>query len=102
MESSPIRAVKFYASDPEIVSTWWASNLGEDAPVIRDGEFRYFIVDGIQFGFHLTDDRNPIGASPVLYLSVANFEQTRNHLLELGCAMHREPWPLTALAGSAS
>jgi predicted enzyme related to lactoylglutathione lyase len=91
MGSSPIRAVMFFASDPEIVATWWASNLGEDAPVIRDGEFRYFIVDGIEFGFHLADGHNPIGASPVIYLSITNFEQTRTHLLELGCAMHRGP-----------
>ncbi|HUZ40188.1 MAG TPA: hypothetical protein VMU68_02185 [Acidimicrobiales bacterium] len=91
MEKSPIRAVMFFASDPKIVATWWASNLGEDAPVIRDGEFRYFIVDGIEFGFHPADDRNPIGASPIVYLAVSSLEQTRSRLMELGCIMHRGP-----------
>jgi len=82
----------FFASDPEIVASWWASNLGEDAPVVRDGEFWYFIVDQIEFGFHpADDDRNPIGASPVIYLSVANLAMTRAHLLKLGCTTHRGP-----------
>ena len=92
MSWSPIRAVMFFASEPEIVASWWAANLGRDASVSRDGEFRYFSAGEIEFGFHpADDDRNPIGASPVIYLSVDNLEQTRSRLLKLGCTMHRGP-----------
>jgi hypothetical protein len=82
----------FFASNPESVASWWAANLGEEAPALRDGEFWYFILDGIEFSFHpADDDRNPIGASPVVYLSAANLEKTRARLLKLGCTMHRGP-----------
>lgn len=82
----------FFASDPDVVATWWASNLGDDAPVIREGEFRYFMVDGTEFGFHpADDDRNPIGASPIIYLTVSSLEQTRSRLLQHGCTMLRGP-----------
>jgi predicted enzyme related to lactoylglutathione lyase len=82
----------FFTSNPDVVATWWASNLGEDAPILRNGEFRYFMVDGMEFGFHPSDnDRNPIGASPIVYLTVSSLEQTRSRLMKLGCTMHRGP-----------
>jgi hypothetical protein len=97
MNGSPLAAVMFFVDEPEIVATWWASNLGDGADVIDEGDFYYFEAGDIEFGFHPNEDgRNPHGASPVLYLSVPDVVQKRLALLERGCTMHRGPLRINA------
>jgi len=92
MSDSPLTAVMFFVDEPEAVALWWASNLGDGADVIGEGDFYYFEAGAIEFGFHPNQDgRNPAGASPVLYLSVPDLERKRRALLERGCTMHRGP-----------
>ena len=85
-----------FVDSPEIVASWWSMNLGEGSILEHDGEFFYFLFNTIEFGFHpADDDRNTRGGSPVIYLSVANLEQTRTRLAALGCSLHRGPLTIT-------
>ena len=82
----------FFSTTPDVVASWWASNLAGGVPLVQEGEFWYFLLNGVEFGFHPADPiRNPIGGSPVVYLSTADLENTRESLLILGCSMHRGP-----------
>lgn len=77
---------------PEVVASWRATHLVDKIPVMAAGEFFYFEVDGLEFGFHPANEgRNPVGASTVICLRVADLEGTRNRLLDIGCSMRCGP-----------
>jgi len=75
----------FFVKEPAMVASWWATHLGQGATVVVVEEFCYFDVDAIEFGFHPADERNPVGASPMVRLFVAQLEQTPVRMPALGC-----------------
>lgn len=89
-----VRTVMTFAVDPERSARWWATNFDNahvQLDVDGDSVYAWFDVDGIEYGFHPADDRNPRGGSPVVYWAVDDLTATRDKLLAAGCTHHRGP-----------
>lgn len=86
----------FFAQDPVGCCRWWAEHVAGSAAVrVEHGGFSWFEHDGVEIAFHPADeDRNPVGASPVVYLATADVEKTRRELIAAGCRPHRGPLAL--------
>ncbi|GLU49183.1 VOC family protein [Nocardiopsis ansamitocini] len=91
-----VAAVMVVADDPDVSARWWADVLG--VTVHRDvaphgAVYAWIELGGVEYGFHPADDeRNPRGASPVVYWAVeGDLEQALESLLAVGCTRHRGP-----------
>lgn len=85
-----VRSVMVFASDPLASARWWGNLLEVEVHV--DSLFAWIEVAGVEYGFHpVDDDRNPRGASPVVYWSVEDVAAVRGRLLDAGCTHHRGP-----------
>lgn len=92
MEHSLLRTVMFFVDDPRAVATWWSTQLAGGESLVGDGDYWYFSLDDVEFGFHFSDlEANPVGASPVLFLRVDDLEASRDRLVRAGCTVHRAP-----------
>lgn len=94
---APIRAVMFFANDPEAACRWWATHLGGlgTTPTQTDGLW-WFDRSGVEVAFHPCDPvRNPVGGSPVVYWAVNDLAADRERLLRVGCTPHRGPLRVT-------
>lgn len=92
LDRRPIRAVMFFADDPETCGRWWAERLTGGAAVQVDGAFCWFDLDGVEVAFHHADpDRNPRGGSPVVYWTATDVLAQREEFLDAGCTQHRGP-----------
>ena len=83
----------FFAEEPMVVATWWATLMQVPAQVIEaDNAFACFTVAGLEFGFHPADPaRNPVGGSPVIYLNVEDHAEAVARAGALGARLHRGP-----------
>lgn len=90
---SAVRAVMYFVADPARCGAWWAEHLGASAALHAEpGGFHWFETDGVELGFHPADEeRNPAGASAVVYHGVDNLDAWRARLLAAGCTLHRGP-----------
>jgi predicted enzyme related to lactoylglutathione lyase len=85
-----VRSVMVFASDPLTSARWWGDQLNADVHV--DSLFAWIEFAGVELGFHpADDDRNPRGASPVVYWAVQDVAAVREQLLDAGCTHHRGP-----------
>lgn len=85
-----VRAVMAFVDEPELAARWWSELLGLEHEV-EDG-FAWVDVEGVELGFHPADDeRNPRGASPVVYWRVDDLDAARARLLAAGCEHWRGP-----------
>ncbi len=88
----PIRAVMFFADEPETCARWWARHLTGATEIQVEAGFCWFELEGIEIGFHPADaERNPRGGSPVVYWAAADVLTERDAFLEAGCLPHRGP-----------
>jgi len=88
-----IRAVMFFATDPETQCRWWAEHMIGAEPK-SEGPFWWLDGDdGVEVGFHPNDDgRNPFGLTPVVYWKVpGGMEERLRELIAAGCTRHRGP-----------
>jgi len=81
----------FFCSNPRECSRWWADLI--DVPVKNeDGFFWFELEDGTEVGFHAADDiKNPLGASTVAYLSLADLNAAIATVAGAGGSLHRGP-----------
>lgn len=90
-----VSTVMYFATDPEKSARWWADALGVGSvhtDVDGDSVYAWFTIAGVEHGFHQADDeRNPRGASPVVYWQVDDLDAARKHLLDAGAVHHRGP-----------
>ena len=89
-----------FAQDTHAVARWWASAFGVariDVEEHPQGDFVSFDPFGVEFGVHSADPkRNPVGGSPVVYLSVPSIHRAREELIGLGATPHRGPLSVDA------
>jgi len=92
VDKPAVRAVMIFADDPGATARWWATQLGDGAPVRSESGFYWYEAGGVEVGFHPSDDqRNPPGLSVVVYWSVVDVRGARSRLLGRGCRPHRGP-----------
>ena len=84
-----------FAEDTHAVARWWAAAFGVERLEVEphpQRDFVFFDASGIEFGVHAADhNKNPVGGSPVVYLSVSSVSKTREQLIEHGATAHRGP-----------
>lgn len=82
-----VASVMHFVDDPERAATWWATQIQGSVHV--DAGFAWVESDGVELGFHPADEqKNPRGASTVVYWSVGDLEASRTRFIDAGC----EPW----------
>jgi predicted enzyme related to lactoylglutathione lyase len=82
-----------FVPDPEKAARWWASFFGTEVTLeVNDDSqvYAWFDVAGVEYGWHpAEDERNPRGASPVIYWKTDDLTASRERLLAAGCTPHR-------------
>ena len=95
LTGSRVTALMLFAEDTHAVARWWATAFGVERLEVEthpQGDFVFFDASGIEFGVHAADpDKNPVGGSPVVYLSASSVSGAREQLMELGATAHRGP-----------
>lgn len=86
-----VSSVVLFNEDWEAVAHWWARLTGR--PLVRFPRSASIDLAGVEIVFSPTDDRNPMGGSPLPYLEVPDFDEARRELAGWGCLeMHRPLW----------
>jgi hypothetical protein len=84
-------SVVYFVRDPQAASVWYAKHLFSDAPIQEESGSFWLDAEGIEVGFHPSDEKNSAGGGVVVYWKVKNFRQTRDAMLRDGCEAWRGP-----------
>lgn len=89
----PVRTVMIFTEDPAEAAHWWGKALDADVELDIEGEsvYAWITVDGVEFGWHHAESRNPAGGSTVVYWAVPDLDAARERLLAAGAIHHRGP-----------
>ena len=88
MRLGAVREVMLFVDDPATAARFWGDRLELD----QHPELALLDLGHVELFFHQADpEKNPPGASTVVYFEVEDLDRARAALLAAGCEHHRGP-----------